>query len=235
MTPVSPEAPAGPRVGWLRRGALRLRNAFIAGVLVTLPLAITVWLLSILFGPVNRVARPLATWLLESVGLGGWLGTPGAGVFTTVVGLLLTALGVCAIGALGSNIIGRRVISHVDRLALRIPLVKGIYGAARQFLETFSAGGREAFRSVVLVEYPRSGCWSIAFVTSEALDQIDRRLPGEVVYVYVPTTPNPTSGYLIIVPRDELVPLDLAVDDAIRLIVSGGIVRPRDQHPVSGR
>lgn len=233
--PVSQEGPAGARAGWLRRAALRLRNAFIAGVLVTLPLALTVWLLSILFGPVNGVARPLATWLLRGLGLGDWLGTPGAGVFTTALGLLLTALAVCAIGALGSNIIGRRVISRIDRLALRIPLVKGIYGAARQFLETFSAGGREAFRSVVLVEYPRHGCWSIAFVTSEAIDQIDSRLPGELLNVYVPTTPNPTSGYLIIVPRDEVVPLDMAVDDAIRLIVSGGIVRPREDPPITER
>lgn len=226
--PIRPfgERGTGPREGWLRRLWRRLRNAFFAGVLIGLPLLVTVWILTFLFGPVNRLARPLATALLRAVGAGQWLGTPGAGSFITVVGLLLTAAAVCAVGALGSNFIGRRVVGFVDRLALRIPLVKGIYGAARQFLETFRAGGRQTFRKVVLVEYPRGGCYSIAFLTSEAIDEIDGRFDGEMVNVYVPTTPNPTSGYLIVLPKSEVVPLRLSVDEAVRLIVSGGVVRP---------
>jgi uncharacterized membrane protein len=114
---------------------------------------------------------------------------------------------------------------------LRIPVVKGIYGAARQLLDAFTFGEKKTFSKVVLVEYPRKGLWTIGFVTTEKEHRLGN-LPGPAVPVFLPTTPNPTSGWLLFVPLDDLIVLDLPMEEAVKLVVSGGIVGPDDIGPL---
>lgn len=208
------------------KAALRPRTAFLTGLLIILPLVITLWLLSFLFGPIQRFATPQAVALLRWIGLGGLLEAPGAGVVTTAVGLVLTAILVYLVGVFGSNLIGKRIFRALDRLVLRIPLVKGIYGSARQLLDTFSDSSRLAFRQVVLIEYPRRGCYTVGFVTSVTAGEPQARTAQRLVNVFVPTTPNPTSGMLVMVTQEDLIPMAMTVEEAIRLVVSGGIVAP---------
>ncbi|MDX1390385.1 MAG: DUF502 domain-containing protein, partial [Acidobacteriota bacterium] len=146
-----------------------------------------------------------------------------------IVGLVVTVAVIYGIGVLGGNLIGRRIVSAFERLVLRIPLVKGIYGAARQLLDAFTATGTQTFSKVVLLEYPRPGLWVVGFVTREQVHGADDAAPlGGVVPVFLPTTPNPTSGWMVLISRKDLLVLDMSIEEAVKLIVSGGIVGPDD-------
>jgi len=202
------------------------RRSLLAGLLILLPLALTLWLFSVMLGPVQRFVTPPVVALLRWSGLAPLLDLPGAGVATTLVGILLTLIIIYLVGVVGSNVIGRRVVTAMDNLALSIPLVKSIYGSARQFLETFSAGRRGTFESVVLVEYPRRGLFTVGLVTSRTAGEPQAITTEDLVNVFVPTTPNPTSGVLVMVPSSELAHLEMTVEEALRLVVSGGIVVP---------
>ena len=200
-----------------RRGpGARLRHAFLSGLFITLPLIITVWLLGILrLLRLDHAADPsIARGML-----------PVAGIIATV-GLIL------AVGALASNFVGRRLVAAFDRLMMRVPVVKGIYGAARQLLDAF---GRKtsSFRRVVAVEYPRPGLWTIGFLThsTTGLRREDGPPLTGVSLVFLPTTPNPTSGWLAVVPDSQVIPLAMSIEDGVKLIVSGGLVVPPGAAP----
>jgi uncharacterized membrane protein len=143
-----------------------------------------------------------------------WL-APAASV---LVALLLIYL----VGLLGGNVVGRQVLKGLEAVVLQIPFIRGIYAATRQFLDTFSRD-QKAFQKVVLVEWPRPGAWTVAFVTNEAPGAL---APADHVCVFVPTTPNPTGGYIIFVPRAAVRPLSMSVDDAFKLVISGGVLTP---------
>jgi uncharacterized membrane protein len=207
------------------RGLARLRQLFLTGLILVLPMMITVWLLVILVRLVEGLSSPLLLAILrlarpgfaENPAVLTWV-VPILGVFVTV-GLVLL------VGALASNFIGRKVVEGFERLMLRLPMVKWIYGPARQLLDAFGNQGA-AFRRVVAVEYPRPGVFTIGFVTRS-----DTVLPREgdeplrdMSLVFLPTTPNPTNGWLVVVPNEQVVPLDMSVEDGIKLIVSGGLV-----------
>jgi uncharacterized membrane protein len=207
-----------------------VRNRFVRGLLVVLPLLITVWLLRVLFDLVDGNVTPVVAVVFRALGIEGldrWqhrIGFP-------VVGILLTVLLVYLIGLVTGQVAGRRVLALLESWILRIPLVKGIYGAARQLLDAFGATGKRTFSKVVMLEYPRVGLWTVGFVTSEALHDLRRAPAGArvgMISVFLPTTPNPTSGWLVFVPRDELLVLDLSIEAGIKLVVSGGIVSPDD-------
>ena len=207
-----------------------VRNRIGRGLLVVLPLLITVWLLRVLFDLVNGNVTPVVTVVFRALGIEGldrWqhkIGFP-------VVGILLTVLLVYLIGLLAGQVAGRRVLAMFESLILRIPLVKGIYGAARQLLDAFGATGKRTFSKVVLLEYPRRGLWTVGFVTAESRHTVrpdPAGSPVETISVFLPTTPNPTSGWLVFVPKDELLVLDLSIEAGIKLVVSGGIVSPED-------
>lgn len=206
-----------------------IRGRLVRGVILVLPLLVTVWLLGLLFNVINHRVAPSVRRLLE------WSGIPGteswiAPVAISVVSLLLTAGAIYLLG-LGAGILAaRRLMTLVESWILRIPLVKGIYGSARQLLNAFGASGTRTFSKVVLLEYPRVGLWTLGFVTTEAVHRIEGRDENTVptVPVFLPTTPNPTSGWMILVPTSELRELDISIEDAIKLVVSGGIVAPDD-------
>lgn len=207
-------------------GVGHFRRSFLTGLLIVLPAVVTVWLFALLLGPVRRFATPPVVALLRVVGLDTYLDVPGAGVGTSVLGLLLTLVFIYLVGLLGSNIIGRSVVRRMDNLALSIPLVKSVYGSARQLMQTFYSGQGTTFESVVLIEYPRKGVFTVGLVTSRPSGELQDHATGELVNVFVPTTPNPTSGILVLARRDELTWLEMGVEEALRFVVSAGIVAP---------
>lgn len=195
-----------------------LRRYLIAGLLVWVPLVITIVVVRALVDFMDRSLLLLPpAWRPEAL-----LGYPIPGL-----GLVLTVSVVFVTGLLAANIFGRRIVAAWEALLSRIPLVRHIYGAVKQVAETIFASNGEAFRKVLLIEYPRRGIWTLAFQTGTASGEIQRRTEAEVITVFVPTTPNPTSGFIMMVPKNEVMELSMSVEDALKLVVSLGVVAPR--------
>ena len=203
-----------------------LRRHLVAGLILWVPLLITFFIVRFLIRFVDRTLLLLPTaWRPETL-LG--FNIPGLGLILAFGILLLT-------GVLAANFAGRRLVDIGDRIVNRIPLVSGIYSGAKQVAETLFADSSTAFKRVLLVEYPRKGVWSMCFQTSELVGEVQHRTTEDVVCVFVPTTPNPTSGFLLFVPREELVPLDMPVDEGLRMIISLGVAVPRWQSPEAAK
>ena len=210
----------------------RIRGYFLAGILVTAPLAITVglarWFIEFVDGRVMplipRQYNP-ATYLPPDY---QEYGIPGLGVL--VIGVVITLIGWTT-----ASIAGRGLIRLSERLLDRIPAVRSVYGAIKQILETVLANQSRAFRQAVLLEYPRRGLWAIGFVTGVTEGEVRNLTADETVNIFLPTTPNPTSGFLLFVPKKDLVFLDMAVEDAVKMVISGGIVTPPDTRPAEER
>ena len=217
-----PKLPRGPLMRPAKRGLLaRLRNYLITGILVTAPIGITIWLIWAFVNFVDGTVMPLVpekynpeTYLPFSV--------PGLGVILVLAVLIL-------IGMVFRSFLGRFVVRLGERLLDRMPVVRHVYGALKQVFEAVLAQESGAFREVVLVEYPRRGIWVIGFVTSTSQGEIQNRFEETVANVFIPTTPNPTSGFLLFVPRQDLIALDLTVEEGVKLVISGGIVTPPDK------
>jgi uncharacterized membrane protein len=220
----------------MARAMTHVRGRIGAGLLIVLPLLITIWLLSILFNVINTWVTPgvLATLrAARTPGLDQWH----ARVAVPLIGVLLTVVLIYLVGLLTGNLVGRRILAFFEAAMLRIPLVKGIYGAARQLLDAVSLTGKKPFSRVVLVEFPRTGVWTVGFVTQERPHRIGGpRGEDAAVSVFVPTAPNPTSGWVLFLRETDLVELDITVEQGLKLIVSGGIVSPSDlgAHRVRG-
>ncbi len=210
------------------------RRSLLAGLLMILPLVVTLWLFALVLRPVRRFVTPPVMGLIEAVGLAPILELPGAGMAAGFIGLVLTVVVIYLVGLAGSNILGRTLVRKMDDLALSIPLVKSIYGSARQLIETFYSSADRTFESVVLIEYPRKGIYTVALVTAPTEGELQDSTPHPTVNVFVPTTPNPTSGVLVLAQRDELIFLDMSVEEALRFVVSGGIVSPKRAEISSG-
>lgn len=207
--------------------AQRLRRAFLTGVVITLPLIITIWLLGILVRLLEGIASPIVLSLLRLV-RPDLAGEPAIVRFAApLAGILLAVLVILIVGSLATHYLGRRLVLGFDRLMMRLPVVKPIYGAARQLLDAFSRTST-SFRRVVMVEYPRRGVYTVGFLTRSGVDL--GRESGSPIrgcsLVFLPTTPNPTSGWLALVRDEEVVPLDMSIEDGVKLIVSGGLVVP---------
>jgi len=195
----------------------RLRRYFVAGLLVWIPLGVTYILLRFLISLMDRSLRYVpAKYLPES-----WLGMPipGLGVILTIIVVLLT-------GVLAANFVGRSVVGGWESLMERIPIVRSIYSAAKNFAEIVFSESGNAFSKVLLVEYPRKGIYTLTFQTATEVGEIQARTGEDVVACFVPTTPNPTSGFIIIVPKKDVIELDMEVDEAVKLIMSLGVVVP---------
>lgn len=206
-----------------RKGLVaRLRGWFLTGLLVTAPVMLTIYItflfVNIIDSNVNAlIPAPLREMIEIKAPFIGSL--PGLGL---VAGLIVITL----IGAIAAGFFGRWLIRVGEGILNRMPVVRTIYGASKQILETVLTTQSNAFREVVLVEYPRTGLWVVGFVTSPTQGEIKTKLSDETVNVFVPTTPNPTSGFLLFCPVKDLVYLDMGVEDAVKLVVSGGIVTP---------
>ncbi len=204
-----------------------MKKYLIAGLLSWLPLAITVWVLSWLYGTLNGVFETLLSTsqalLPESMhaGLERLRHMPGLGVVMMALGLLLT-------GIFAANFVGQWWLRQWDRLMGNIPIVKSIYSSVKQVSDTLFSSSGNAFREAVLVQYPRQGSWTIAFVTGKPSGEVASHLPEDMVSVYVPTTPNPTSGFFLMMPRADVHVLGMSVDEALKYVISMGVVAPPD-------
>jgi uncharacterized membrane protein len=195
----------------------RIRRYIIAGILVWLPIGVTIFLVRILIGLLDRtlVLIPQKYQPEELLGFA----IPGLGILLTIVILLVT-------GVLAANIVGRSMVGLWESLLERIPVVRSVYSAAKNFAEMVFSDSSQSFKKVLLIEYPRKGLYSLAFQTSSALGEVQGRTGEEVICTFVPTTPNPTSGFIIIVPRKDVIELDMEVDEALKMIISLGVVIP---------
>ena len=198
----------------------RLRNYLLAGTLVTAPIAITVWLAWQLITFIDRQVQQVipATWNPES-----YLpfGLPGLGVAILILVLIL-------VGMVTAGLVGRWVVRITNWVMGKVPVARSIYGAVRQLLETVFSHKSNAFRECVLFQYPRKDSWAIGFITGRTEGQMQSLTEEEVVNVFLPTTPNPTSGFLLFVPIDQTIPLTMSVEEGLKLVVSGGLVVPPD-------
>ena len=216
---------AWTRLSNQRKGRFRshIRGYFLAGVLVTAPIGITFYISWLLIRWVDSKVTPLIpaaynpeTYLPFAV--------PGLGLI--IVFIALTFIGWSTAGLLG------RLWTRASEKALaRMPVVRSVYAAVKQIIETILKQQSNAFREVVLFEYPRRGSWALGFITGQTQGEVQNLTADDVVNVFLPTTPNPTSGYLLFVPRRELVILDMSVEEGIKMVVSGGIVTPPDRRP----
>jgi len=202
----------------------KLRGYFIAGILITAPISITFYLGWLFVTYVDGKVTPLIPVKYNPETYLPY-GVPGLGVVLLVVALIL-------IGAFTAGFMGRFFQRVWDRVVGNVPVLRGVYKALKQILETVLAQQSNAFREAVLVEYPRRGMWVIAFITGRTQGEVQSLTEEEVINLFVPTTPNPTSGFLIFVPKHDMVRLSMSVEDALKMVISGGIVTPPDERPV---
>ena len=195
-----------------------MRRYLIAGLLVWVPIVITIWVLAFLINTLDQVLLLLPENLRPDRVLG--FHVPGLGVVLTFAILLVT-------GGIAANFFGARLIALWEALLGRIPFVKSIYHGVKQVSDTLLSDSSYAFRKALLVEFPHQGSWTIAFLTGAPSASVASLLEGEHVSVYVPTTPNPTSGYFVILPRSRVHELEMTVDEALKYIISMGVVAPK--------
>lgn len=220
---------ARQRLAKRQKGRFRrhIRGYFLAGVLVTAPIGITFYISWLLIRWVDAQVTPLLppaynpeTYLPFAI--------PGLGL--VIVFIVLTFIGWSTAGLLGR--LWTRVSEH---FLGRMPVIRSVYGAVKQIIETILQQQSTAFRDVVLFEYPRRGSWALGFITGQTQGEVQNLTADDVVNVFLPTTPNPTSGYLLFIPKRELVVLDMTVEEGIKMVVSGGIVTPPDRRPAAER
>jgi len=193
----------------------RLRAYFFAGVLVTAPISITFYIAWEFIRSVDEWVSPL---IPLSFNPQNW-GVPGFGIVSVVVGLTM-------VGALTAGIAGRLFMSLSEAILSRMPIINSIYGMVKQVLETMLANKANAFREVCLIEYPRKGCWTLGFIAGATTGEAQAGFEEEMANVFVPTTPNPTSGFLLVVPRSELRVLSMSVEEGFKMLISMGIITP---------
>lgn len=196
-----------------------IRRWFIAGLLVWLPLGATILIVNFLVRLLNASLVLLPAAYRPETYFG--FPIPGLGVMLSLLIVLVT-------GFFAANFFGRKVVAVAERLLDRIPLIRSVYGGVKRLAETVFTDGGTSFRQVFLVEYPRRGIWSLAFRTGTTASEFRRKTGRDVIMVYIPTTPNPTSGFVLLVPTDEIIPLDISVEDGLRIIISMGVVTPEE-------
>lgn len=199
-----------------------MKKYFITGLLIWVPLVITAWVLALIVRTMDQTLLLLPEAIRPEHLLGIYI--PGIGVITTLMIVFLT-------GLVTANIIGQRLVRFWEGVLSRIPVVKSVYYSVKQVSDTLFSSSGEAFRKALLVQYPREGIWTIAFQTGQPGGDVVNHLKGEYVSVYVPTTPNPTSGFFLMLPRKDVVELDMSVDEALRYIISMGVVSPPMRNP----
>ncbi len=208
------------------RGSLskRLRNYFVTGLLVLVPISLTIFIIYQLFLKVDSILRDVLYAFLRTQ-LGIPLGEepiPGMGF----IALILLIIGT---GLLARNYFGKKLIAMGESIVARIPIISRIYSTIQQISQAFFSEKREVFKKAVLFEYPRKGIYSIGFYTQDTRGPVQDALEHDVVSIFLPTTPNPTSGFLLFVPKDEIIDLNLTVEEALKLVISGGAIIPQNR------
>ena len=197
----------------------RFRRYFLAGILVTSPILITVYVTWLI---ITFIDAQVAGMLPESLDFTKKLPHQIPGL-----GLIISIIVITFIGAITPGFIGRTLLKVGERILDNTPIVRSIYGAIKQIMETVMSTNSESFREVVLVEYPRKGIWVIGFVTGETKGEVQTLNKETLINVFIPTTPNPTSGFLLFVPKKDLIYMKMKVEDAVKMVISGGIVTPK--------
>jgi len=201
----------------MKIGKATLKSVFLTGLLVVVPFAITVWVLSLVIGTMDQTLLLLPEkWRPERL-LGFQL--PGLGAVLTVAFVFL-------VGLFTQNIAGQKLVEWWNAIVRRIPMVGPLYGSIQQVSDTLLSGKGHAFRRALLIEYPRKGSYTVAFLTGAPGAGVAEHLPGPHLSVFVPTTPNPTSGFFLIVPTSEVIELDMSIETALKYIMSMGVVAP---------
>ncbi|MGH8529492.1 MAG: DUF502 domain-containing protein [Nevskiales bacterium] len=201
---------------WGRRGAIAvlLRKWAIAGLVVWIPLGVTLLVLRFFIKTLDASLLLIPAAIRPDI--------PGLGILLSLVLVLGT-------GALAANFIGGQLLQWAEELLDRVPLVRSIYSGMKKLAETLFSKGSASFRQPILIQYPCKGVWSVAFITGQPIPEAEARIGKKLVTVYVPTTPNPTSGFVVLVPADEVVHLDMSVEAAMNLIISLGVVTPESK------
>lgn len=196
-----------------------IKGYFITGLLVVVPLYISVYVLSLIVGFMDNAFNILPKALRPDTYLPVHI--PGQGILFTLIGIFV-------VGVLTANILGQRLMDLTDNLISRVPILKSVYTATKQLMETFFAKGQGGFRKVVLVEFPRQGIYSIGFVTGKTRGEVKDVTPEGTISIFLPTTPNPTSGFYIVARESEVLPLKMKVEEAFKVLMSGGMIMPGD-------
>lgn len=220
LSPAEAAFDAGKIMPPVQHGILwRLRNYFLAGIVVTAPIGVTLYVTWAFVSFVDNSVKPL---IPDAYNPEKYIhfSFPGLGLLIMLVALTL-------LGALAANFFGQTLLEAGERLVARMPIMRGVYNATKQILETVTTPSGASFRQAAMIEYPRKGLWTICFITGEAGGEVQARTADPVISVYVPTTPNPTSGFLIFAPRAEIIPLDMTVEEAVKLVISMGLVVPK--------
>lgn len=200
---------------------LKMRRLFLAGLFVSMPLVITIVVFKFVFETLDNFLGPLVTRALIQMGapIVRDFQVPGLGIITTILLIFL-------IGLFTTNLIGKKLLALGEWVVDQIPVIRSVYTGAKQIISTFSASDGKNFSKVVMLEYPRKGIYCLAFVTGTTKGEAQARTSREIVNIFLPTTPNPTSGFLLLVPREDLIEMDMSVEEGIKMVVSGGIVTP---------
>ena len=199
----------------------RLRNYFLTGIVVSAPVGITIWLIWLFIAFVDNTVVPIIPDAYNPSDVLG-VSVPG-------IGVIVVLIVVTFIGFMVTNFFGRFMVRFGERVVSRVPVVRTIYGVLKQIFDAVLAQSEGAFREVVLIEYPRKGIWVIGFITSNTEGEVQRVTPNDMVNLFLPTTPNPTSGFLLFVPREDCIVLNMTVEEGVKLVISGGIVSPPDR------
>ena len=202
-----------------------LRASFLTGIVVIAPVGLTIWLIWTLMGWVDSFVLPLVPYNMRPENYIG-INLRGVGV---IIFLLFTII----VGWIAKGLIGKSMIRFAESLVDRMPVVRSIYSGVKQIAETVFSQAETSFDKACLVQYPRPGIWAIAFISTKAKGEIDRRIPveGDLMSVFLPTTPNPTSGFLLFVPKTDVIELEMSVEDAAKLVISAGLVYPGAKVP----
>ncbi|MFQ5652004.1 MAG: DUF502 domain-containing protein [bacterium] len=217
---MSDSKPLTPKGGFGRK----IRAYFFTGLVVLVPLVLTTYIIWNLFLAIDGILRQVVSDLLqEQFGVTfAKKQIPGIG-FVTLVLIIITT------GILARNYFGRTIVSFGERIVQRIPLINRVYGAIKQISQAFFASQREVFKKAVLFEYPRKGIYSIGFYTQDTRGPVQESLETDMVSIFLPTTPNPTSGFLLFVPKTDIIELNLTIEEALKLVISGGAVVPNEK------
>ncbi|OIQ32063.1 MAG: hypothetical protein BM562_06045 [Alphaproteobacteria bacterium MedPE-SWcel] len=204
----------------------RLRSSFLTGIVVIAPVGLTIWLLWTVMGWIDGVVLPLVPHTIQPEQY--------IGINLRGVGLIIFLLFTIVVGWIAKGIIGRSLIGYGERLVDRMPVVRSIYSGIKQISETVFAQSERSFETACLVQYPRRGIWAIGFISTVAKGEIlnHAETSGRLISVFVPTTPNPTSGFLLYFPEEDVVELDMSVEDAAKLVISAGLVYPNGKDPI---
>lgn len=188
------------------------KNTFITGILLMLPLAISAWIALIIFNKIDKILSPLITKIV--------------GYHIPGLGFILTFLIVLITGIAGTNLLGKKLFNKFDKFMLKLPLISTFYGTTKQLIDAFELSKKLPFNQVALAEYPRKGIFVIAFIMQAQTGEIQEITPANLISLFIPSTPNPTTGWLTFIPEEDVIPINLSVEDALKLVISGGIVTP---------